>query len=485
MVSPVRLRLFEITSGGVELLIEVDELTGEILRIFVDGKEGSGQNNLTNAVDYGLEPAPADGTAALAAADAAAVAAGRTLYIPPGDYNVDSDLTLNAPLDLAGTLLPGPGATLTIEAPPFVAYGKVFGVDRGGSFAFGRRGGQQFDVRWFGAVGDGATDDTAALQAAIDGASGQDVQVVVPAGTFNHTGLTVSSDVRIVGLPTFRPAPGRSARLVCTAPAPNIHVDLSSNGAQVEIGHLVLIGGSYGILFDGGNTLLRGSRFHDLIIDGASQAGLFLDGTSGTWEAISTVWQNIFIDGVFGQPGYGIRVTVQTGAAILTGSLWKNIRVGRTTQWAISLDSSNASYRDFGTWEGLIIEENDGGGIQIRSGSADIRGCHFEVNGVVTDRPDIQLEHSDAGIAVDCRLLIGTMKFNSGGASQTSRLVTVDDSAMIVTGYDGNPGASWDFANTNTYLQAHWTRRRPNLLNAGNLRGFEVDAANGQIVQFP
>lgn len=340
-----------------------------------------------------------------------------------------------------------------------------------------------FNVKAFGAVGDGTTNDTAALQAAIDAAQNVDGQVLIPFGEYTHTGLTVTGDIRILGVPTFRPTTGRSARLECTTAAPNIHVDLSTSGAQVEVGHLTLIDGSEGVLVSGDFSLLRGSYFHDLIIDGSTNAGIFLDGvTDGSWEGISSVWENIFIDGLFGQPDYGIRIVAQPNFAIVTGSLWKNIRISNTDLWAISLDAAGSSFRDFGTWEGLILEHNDGGGVQIRSGSVDIRGAHFEGNGATLDRPDIQLEHGDNVTPVDSRLILGTVKFNTGGASQTDRLLTVDDSAIVVIGYDGPPIANWDFASTSTFLAAHWTRRLPSLLNASNLRGYDIDAAVGDIV---
>lgn len=58
------------------------------------------------------------------------------------------------------------------------------------------------DVRWYGAVGDGSTDDTTAVQAAITAAqaTGGNRTVAIPALTFSISGVTASADyVRIVG----------------------------------------------------------------------------------------------------------------------------------------------------------------------------------------------------------------------------------------------------------------------------------------------
>lgn len=47
-------------------------------------------------------------------------------------------------------------------------------------------------VKDFGAVGDGATNDTAAIQAAINYAQSRDGGLLVPTGIYNHTGVTVA-----------------------------------------------------------------------------------------------------------------------------------------------------------------------------------------------------------------------------------------------------------------------------------------------------
>ena len=53
------------------------------------------------------------------------------------------------------------------------------------------------DVTFYGAVGDGITDDTVAVQAAIDATPNG--TVYFPAGTYLLTGITITSPVHIVG----------------------------------------------------------------------------------------------------------------------------------------------------------------------------------------------------------------------------------------------------------------------------------------------
>ena len=65
------------------------------------------------------------------------------------------------------------------------------------------------NIKWFGAAGDGATDDTAAIQAAIDylpnsSTSFPDVQcggkIYIPDGVYNYTALTVGANDRCVSI---------------------------------------------------------------------------------------------------------------------------------------------------------------------------------------------------------------------------------------------------------------------------------------------
>lgn len=60
--------------------------------------------------------------------------------------------------------------------------------------------GDRVNVQWFGAVGDGSTDDTAAIQAAIDYASNRDLKVVyLPPGRYVASQLELKTEVDLIG----------------------------------------------------------------------------------------------------------------------------------------------------------------------------------------------------------------------------------------------------------------------------------------------
>ena len=106
-----------------------------------------------------------------------------------------------------------------------------------------------FDVKRFGARGDGKTDDTAAIQKAIDAAAEVSGGVWFPPGVYPSAKLTLRSNVALCAVPTwtYRRAGGTVIRL-CDEAAPAL-LDLTgtTGGSRPDIGcHMIGEGSGHG-----------------------------------------------------------------------------------------------------------------------------------------------------------------------------------------------------------------------------------------------
>lgn len=94
--------------------------------------------------------------------------------VSPGSFSIDSGVTLttSGPLmsHAANTAFSGSG-TLTINGPFSAPLRQVFGSGLRDNVTFGANAITRLYVQWFGATGDGSTDDTTALQAAVKSAN--------------------------------------------------------------------------------------------------------------------------------------------------------------------------------------------------------------------------------------------------------------------------------------------------------------------------
>ena len=112
-----------------------------------------------------------------------------------------------------------------------------------------------FNVRDFGAVGDDATDDTAAIQQAIDAAGAVQGSVWFPAGHYRCGMLQLRDDTALAGAPTwsYRRFGGTVLRLNDAA-APCLLNLRGTIGARVS-----------GLALDGGKL---GTEIHGIYLDG-------------------------------------------------------------------------------------------------------------------------------------------------------------------------------------------------------------------------
>lgn len=216
-----------------------------------------------------------------------------------------------------------------------------------------------FDVKdpAYGAVGDGVTDDTTAIQAAIDACPAYGC-VFVPKGAYLITGLTITKSIILRGV-------GFGSRFVVAASVgattDAIHV---IPAAGVGNGHYLILKdfaiapasgtpGRYGIYLDGTNVVIQDSLIDNVVVYQLGDAAIYGDGGGSEGTPILTTIQRCTLMGgivlpqasdtvrirdnhIVGASGWGVNVTCVAGAStvILDGNSItsdKGVRIGGPT----------------------------------------------------------------------------------------------------------------------------------------------------------
>jgi Ca2+-binding RTX toxin-like protein len=246
-----------------------------------------------------------------------------------------------------------------------------------------------YDVRDFGARGDGVTDDTAAIQAAIDAASANEgSRVYLPGSTYlvspsdaaDGGGLALKSGVFLQG-------DGISATVIRMAP-----------GVADVPGVVRVVGGFVGardLTIDGGGQGASGQvdgwvsgPNDDVFLDGvavshASGYGFDLRGTDNTFNLVNCVARSNGLDGVIsdGQENSYVHDSVAannngngfniTGAIeVLDSDAYGNRQAGMLFQEGAEPNTTNIRV------DGGVMHDNGGDGVEMTSVSG------YSVNGV-------------------------------------------------------------------------------------------------------
>jgi hypothetical protein len=270
------------------------------------------------------------------------------------------------------------------------------------------------NVRSYGAVGDGVTDDTAAIQAAIDAAAGR--SLVLPYTGSDYvisTALVASHGMRIEGT-------GRQVKIRQTASAPVLRlvpVDVSANDRIFGLKNLYLVNGTVGLDVAPTTYLHRQSSFQDLDFYGQTEAALDIHG--GEAAVLGTTWERISVDGP--ATPYGIRAV---GFAQLNATRWSNLLIKGTTTAAWHIEETLNGYIQPGVnLHSCDIEANAGKGLVIIGSQVNLYGCHFEQNGSVTGGADIDISGGPGGSLTSLNMHDGY--FVAPSAAQSNRRIFV------------------------------------------------------------
>ncbi len=276
------------------------------------------------------------------------------------------------------------------------------------------------DVRAFGAVGDGVTDDTAACQAALDFAiTNGNTETYFPTGTYMVTGLTIATKQRIHG-------DGTSSTIKLIASSDTNVIDTSGSGINSTI------------------------TIKDIQIDGnrannASGNGIHLDGTNILWLKLERVFVTECQD-------IGIYIDNCNVASI------QDCRIGECDKGLYILDSEQINAI------GTTIEVNDTYGVtfdQCTPGASRLVDCWFESGGTVTPTDYIIIQATDAIIVDSCRFAMGNGTTNgptnaginvlTGGTdcyfATNSFTGTLDDNATAMIVFDSGSSGNMSINN--------------------------------------
>jgi len=231
-------------------------------------------------------------------------------------------------------------------------------------------------VKEYGAVGDGTTDDTAAIQAAIDAAELVHGTVVIPIGTYKFTtGLVIDRGIILQGmnrtgtvLKKYGNCVGITVNATSASGTDTGHVELrcftlESNGAPDASNGITIIEFREGIVDD---VVVRGQGNHGIEFRKHNHA----------------YFNNLRLER---NTGDGLLVDASIDANA-NASVFSNIDSRTNTGWGFNLEEGNENW----CW-GICSQYNTAGGVRVNTAYGNVLFVYAEQNGVVPDDPDVQV----------------------------------------------------------------------------------------------
>jgi hypothetical protein len=204
-----------------------------------------------------------------------------------------------------------------------------------------------YNVKAYGALGNGSTDDTAAIQAAIDAAEAAGAALFIPAGTYiTSAALDITGPITILGA-------GRDLTIISNG-ASNI---FEWQGDYNSIAHMTIkstAGGGH--CFTQTGQVLQ-NHFYDLSFWLSNTDKSVYNHADDTGNYASNWWNNFAVEALYTMtvPLFYFYVTNSTGAS--NYNTWENFWIRKTGNygfWFESARSSNALYDMIlknGIWE--------------------------------------------------------------------------------------------------------------------------------------
>jgi len=268
----------------------------------------------------------------------------------------------------------------------------------------------------YNAVGDGVTDDTAALQAALTAAANK--VLILPYGTYLHTGLTIANPMIVRGVATMQ-----SAQTMLSYTGSGTGITISGNSGTLQ--DLVLQTATGNIGVDLSSTLYH--RFLNVRVLGNATTQYLAN------DAYYIQWRGGTIQGKSGTSGTtrGITSTVNFNANLIDGVRFL-MGTGATDYWtAVAINTAGVSGTSNGSaLRDCIFDGGYEGGVAIHA-YAGTTGLSLVGNRLEGNGQNFLLQDDDSfGITV----LGGSLQGSSGVPAP--RLFDLSGGDVFIAGVD-------------------------------------------------